>query len=383
MGAEEGPLPRRRRVELPEGILMEVFNRLPVKDIARCTVLSKDIYNLIHSHAFYRMWISANLQETVILFSERDNFSESDDDAGWNSIHSIDLMGLDQPDHLPPHLVEIPHPLAVEDRVDKMFLRGSVKGVLLLEIEKEGVGSRFQIWNPYLRLLGPIIPLPPGVAAAGGGDEVHYTAVGFGHSHGDFHLLLRLPQEEEEGAEFLRLTVRIFTLPVGGIQNQWTSVTSPFLLPVGSHLSGITTNPFHDHTVLWTSNHRNRWSVSGFNFENHTFIPAISFPLWDSSDGPRSAPTIRILGDRICTYCAATNATADAHPVVLYQLGDDGRSWTKAARFHLIFEGEEEDEDEPELNDMFRDFVAATWKNPCLVVYTSEDHIMGYDPENK
>ncbi|KAJ8420660.1 hypothetical protein Cgig2_025783 [Carnegiea gigantea] len=337
---------------LPQELLTEMLVRLPAEDICQWMVASKRFYNLVTSSYFTQMWIDyhyPHFQQQIILLSEGNFFS----------LNLADFDHEELPTELEPTgLVEIDPPV-VDGFEEQIFLLGSARGLLLL-----GVGYEFDfwIWNPLLRRVGHVLA-PPEVVWEGDG-----LRLGFGFVNDKFHLVILSLSREVEGGT---LKLDAYVLVLGDPQEQWVLLECPVKLPSGALLSGTSNDLVNDAVVVWSvywpAYHDNVHSIWAFDLQTRTFI----------CDG--------VLGGRLYTY-----RRVDDSQVEVWRLENFGEweLWTRVTSFDMDadFPGlEEEDDNAGNVNviaDEFQGVVAATAIRHRLLVYTSEDHLIGYDPVN-
>ncbi|VFQ68556.1 unnamed protein product [Cuscuta campestris] len=203
-------------------------------------------------------------------------------------------------------------------------------------------------------------------------------------------VLLDLPQEILEEVlcrlpldvirRCLRLSKRIYSLITSfSFYERWIGANLRPELFLFSH---------HLHQENSTKSNCGRKSQLPSSPRLQTTTGIIPFPAWvGEGAGARNLPTVKVLAGRVYVYCAATGDGGDDNPVVVWSLGEDG-SWDFQAQFDLVEdflgEGDVIDEDyRPDVIDSFTEVVAVTPEQERLLVYTSEDRLMGFDPNTQ
>lgn len=137
-------------------------------------------------------------------------------------------------------------------------------------------------------------------------------------------------------------------------------------------------------SVYWPAHHDIVHSIWAFDLQTRTFICDGVFPVWEGNDNQNHL-ILKVLCGRLYTY-----RRIDDSQVEVWRLENFGEweLWTRVTCIDMDadFPGlEEEDDYAGNVNviaDEFQGVVAATAIRHRLLVYTSEDRLIGYDPVN-
>ncbi|XP_026448755.1 F-box/kelch-repeat protein At3g06240-like isoform X2 [Papaver somniferum] len=299
------------RHHLPEGILLDICLRLPLKSIARFRCVNKNFCFLLKSPNF----IQKHLDHSI----ERDKFSllicsNSDGKSSVHSMASRSDSSLSLSDY---KTLEIDYPFKSQKPLVEII--GSCNGLVCLELNRRDVC----IWNPSTTEFKKIQTLPDefkwrpksSPESRLGGEKAHSYGFGYDSKNGDYKLVRF---ELSEHVMYLS-TCSIYTSGT----NTWKNIPGiRYDVKPGVHLDGILY-----FSALRTRNHGDGWIVSPF---------ILSFNVCDESVHEIELPdglvgkvglNVSVFGEKLCLICVIHGVHNELW--LMKDFGENKGNWTK------------------------------------------------------